>query len=219
MPDKGWNLKHWGNLHKWEKNGDEFSEFATEENQDYTEWKSALVAEVMMPSMHAGQNILEIGAGRGRWSAILAPIAAKLHLTDLCESNINFLKKRFSTHSNIEYICTDSKLHGIPDSSVDFIWSFDVFVHVELSDIQPYAPELRRVLKQGGSCILHHADGSRPNSGEQGARTCMAKESLYTMFRNHGLTLAAVRDSWGPGGIFSVRRYGDAISTFSVNNR
>ena len=38
----------------------------------------------------------------------------------------------------------------IPSGTVDAIWSFDVFVHINAAEFSSYVEEFRRVLKPGG---------------------------------------------------------------------
>ncbi len=46
---------------------------------------------------------------------------------------------------NVEYVVTDGmSLPGIADESIDFVFSFDSFVHMDKSVIQAYFLEMRR---------------------------------------------------------------------------
>jgi hypothetical protein len=46
----------------------------------------------------------------------------------------------------------------IPDASVDFVFSFDSFVHLRREIVQAYLSELARILKMGGKGFLHHSN-------------------------------------------------------------
>ena len=43
-----------------------------------------------------------------------------------------------------------SDLAGVASGSIDAVWSFDVFVHVNRAEFKAYAAEIARVLRQGG---------------------------------------------------------------------
>jgi hypothetical protein len=46
----------------------------------------------------------------------------------------------------------------IPDSSVDFVFSFDSFVHLRRDLVEAYLNELGRILKVGGKGFIHHSN-------------------------------------------------------------
>ena len=47
-------------------------------------------------------------------------------------------------------------LNGVPSEVVDFVWSYDVFVHLDPECVQGYLREIYRVLKSGGVAVIHH---------------------------------------------------------------
>jgi hypothetical protein len=58
---------------------------------------------------------------------------------------------------NIQYRQTDGRrLPGVGDGAVDFVWSYDVFVHMERDVIDGYLGEMTCVLRPGGAAVLHH---------------------------------------------------------------
>ena len=53
-----------------------------------------------------------------------------------------------------------SGVHRIPDNpdaSIDRIWSFDVFVHIQAIDIEAYVAQFARILRPGGTALIHHS--------------------------------------------------------------
>src|SRR5580704_1338342 len=148
MPSKEWNISFWGNDHPWESDGDEFHQFATDCGQVYNEWKNGLVTELLLPYVSTESSVLEIGCGHGRWSSLLAGNVSRLYLTDIATSCIDFCRSRFGDNG-IEYIVSDGNLSLIPMASIDFVWCFDVMMHVEPEDINVYVKEISRVLKVG----------------------------------------------------------------------
>lgn len=74
------------------------------------------------------------------------------------DNNIEFCKSRFKEFDHIQYIVNDgSSLTGVADTSLDLVWSYDSFVHMEPRIIQSYFHEISRVLQPGGKAIIHHA--------------------------------------------------------------
>jgi ubiquinone/menaquinone biosynthesis C-methylase UbiE len=151
------NKNIWNDKHGWEKDGDEWNGQAIRCNVPYEYWKQSLFQTLILPNIRKNDTVLEIGAGHGRWSTFLVKTAKSIILLDLSPNCIDFCKKLFVNQSNIKYIVNDGKtLADVEDSKVDFIWSYDTFVHIEKSVIDSYMQEIFRVLKSGGRAIIHH---------------------------------------------------------------
>src|SRR5260370_7183854 len=67
------------------------------------EWKSALVAEVMLPNLTAETTILEIGPGAGRWTEALQRIARRLILVDLSHRCIELCRRPFQQAGKLQF--------------------------------------------------------------------------------------------------------------------
>jgi SAM-dependent methyltransferase len=179
------------------------------------EWKQALVEHVLLPWIPRDGVVLEIGPGAGRWSAVLRPRARSLILVDVSERPLALCRERFATAQNVEYVLSlGNELSGIASSSIDAIWSFDVFVHVKPLDQAAYLAEVARVLAPGGIAVIHHADGR--NVGEQpsrnGWRSPMSRNLFAHLANERGLTIEAQIDSWGPNGRHDLSAFHDAIT-------
>ena len=114
---------------------------------------------VFEPFFGKCDTILEIGAGGGRFSEILLPKCKNLIVTDTSETMMTLLKKRFAGNNNIEYMLLDgSGLSEVKDNTIDAVFSYGVFVHIQHWDIYNYLTEFRRVLRSGGKIIIQHAN-------------------------------------------------------------
>lgn len=170
----------------------------------------SVVDELMFRNITPGGTILEIGPGAGRWSEYLQKIARHLILVDISDRCISICQERFAADTNISYYTTTgSSLDFIPDNSVDFIWSFDVFVVINPTDINNYIEEFARILKPGGKGVIHHAHDNRYG----GDRAMMTAGHLAGIILHHGLTLTSQFDTWGEGH-YHVRYLHDMISVF-----
>jgi ubiquinone/menaquinone biosynthesis C-methylase UbiE len=191
----------------WSAGGEEWTASA--------EWKQALIDDVLLARIPEGGVVLEIGPGATRWSAVLHPRARRLILVDVSDRPLALCRERFAGAENVEYVLSaGNDLPGVADSSVDAIWSFDVFVHVAPVDQAAYLAEVARVLTAGGVAVIHHADGR--NLGDlpsrNGWRSPMSRHLFATLARQHGLTVEAQIDSWGAGGCYDLSAYHDAIT-------
>jgi len=101
-------------------------------------------------------NILEIGPGAGRWSEILLNRAKHLTVADISEKCLNICKDRFDS-TKIDFKLITNFLDFMENNSVDFIWSYDVFVHINPIDIEKYLIDFKRILKPNGYAVIHHS--------------------------------------------------------------
>jgi SAM-dependent methyltransferase len=201
---------HWD----WSGGGEEWNASA--------EWKQALIDCVLLPWIPEDKVVLEIGPGAARWSAILQPRSRRLILVDVSERPLALCRERFATTENVACVLSSGDdLPGVGDSSVDAVWSFDVFVHVAPVDQAGYLSEIARALTPGGVAVIHHADGR--NLGDlpsrDGWRSPMSCHLFATLAAEHGLTVEAQIGSWGPGGRYHLGAYHDAITVCRKQNR
>jgi ubiquinone/menaquinone biosynthesis C-methylase UbiE len=115
--------------------------------------------EVISPFFGTLNVILEIGSGGGRFTEILLPRCNRLIASEVSASMIKLLKQRFSNNPKIEYLLLDGYgLKPTTDNSIDAVFSYSVFVHIQYWDIYNYLTEVRRVLIPGGKAIIQHAN-------------------------------------------------------------
>jgi ubiquinone/menaquinone biosynthesis C-methylase UbiE len=233
------NLETWDKEHHWSRDGDEWDGQAQFSGVTYEDWKNALVETFILPNVNPDSSVLEIAPGHGRWSEIIAGRCQALTLVDLSPSCIEFCRNRLSDYHHVQYHVTDGKsLSEVPDSSIDFLWSFDSFVHMSPEVIQAYLREAHRVLRPGGKAILHHAGrkngmlwlGFLKDWGEigrniykvlsmgkvgddDGWRSDVSGPLVRQLAENSGLQVEDQVQKWGEGEKFGVHRYGDWMTT------
>ena len=148
------NRQIWDN-YDWSQKGEEW----TFEAKDPGEWKKNLLEKMMFLYIQSDSIILEIGPGAGRWSEHLQKIAKKLILVDIAPNCLDLCKKRFAEKSNVEYYLIENNIDFLSNNSVDYVWSYDVFVHINPSDIARYIQNINRILRKEGIAIIHHSGG------------------------------------------------------------
>src|ERR1044072_1966729 len=83
----------------------------------------------IFPRIHAflpAGTILEIAPGYGRWTHYLKGLCQHLIVVDLAASCIAACRQRFAAETHITYHVNDGmSLEMVPDSSIDFVFSFD----------------------------------------------------------------------------------------------
>lgn len=150
----GWNSVNqnkltWNNWN-WSELGEEWTKSEG--------WKDKLVNEIIIKLIPENSSIIEIGPGGGRWSEFLQKKASKLHLVDISEKCLELCEKRFGKNSGIDYnLIKDVKFNFAESNSIDVVFSYDVFVHIDKEQITDYFTEFERVLKNSGKIILHYS--------------------------------------------------------------
>ena len=117
-----------------------------------------IVDTCLSPHFNKEHSALEIGCGGGYWPGnyLCGNFA---HVTGL-----DVLPGEPFSAPNFTYIEVpdrDYSCHGVPDESIDFVWSFGVFCHLNLSSIQAYLKSVYRVLKHGGKASLYFSNNDR----------------------------------------------------------
>lgn len=114
----------------------------------------------ILPYVDERHAALEIGPGGGRWTQYLLGFgtlyAVDYHAEILAELGRNFRRPnlRFVTNSGTDF-------PGVPDASIDYLFSFGVFVHLDADLIAGYLDHMRRILRPGGNAILQYADKTK----------------------------------------------------------
>jgi SAM-dependent methyltransferase len=124
---------------------------------------SKVVKRYLRPHVAAESVVLEIGPGGGRWTQFLIG-AREVVLVELNPQFFRYLRKRFrkQRHKLRFYRTSGYELDEIDDGSVDFVFSFGTFVHIDPPGIDEYLGEIRRVLRPGGTTTLQYADRTKP---------------------------------------------------------
>lgn len=195
----------------WSQRGEEWTEHARDnKGLDPQEWKQALIDRMMRKYIEPGWMVLEIGPGGGRWSAVLAPLCERLILADITEQCLAICRERFADRTNVEYhLITDGTLGFVPDRSLDAVWSYDVFVHINPTDIERYLAELSRILKRGGVAVVHHAgEYASEKAATEGFRSHMDATFFAHLAAKYGLSIVEQDHTLPhmPGDVISVIR-------------
>jgi SAM-dependent methyltransferase len=238
MPSLKWN-RIW-NDYEWPKDGDEWDGQARYCGQPYEAWKASVFETFIKENINPSTIALEVAAGHGRWSPYLIRHASRVYLADMNPDCIAFCKEKFKTHDHVSCHVNDgTTLPFLEPTSVDFIWSYDSFVHMEKDTIQSYFLEFARVLRPGGRAVIHHA-GRRhlmlPLSwldrfgtpgqwlyrvlsmkrdtagGDDGDRSHVSGRLVRRMARRAGLAVLFQGDTWGDEDQYTCKRFNDLIT-------
>jgi SAM-dependent methyltransferase len=191
------------NSYDWSEGGEEWSMS--------DEWRRSLIDEVLLPNLPADADTLEIGPGAGRWTGALLEASRSVALADIAEQPLELCRERFGGDRLTCHLTDGCSVAGVDADSIDFVWSFDAFVHIAPEDQRSYLADLRRVMRDGSRAVIHHAGRG---GTEGGWRSSMTAELFDAYLGETGFDLVTRIESWGPGGEHRVPISGDAISVF-----
>jgi cyclopropane fatty-acyl-phospholipid synthase-like methyltransferase len=132
---------------------------------------------------------------------------------DISEACVRECKQRFAGCNNVEFrVGSGADLEGVATGGVDAIWSFDVFVHINKPQFAAYCREFARVLRPGGTGVIHHG----AIGGEKGGwRSNVANADVQEFLRSAGLDVKAQISSWKDSGQeFQAGLYDDTVTVF-----
>lgn len=109
------------------------------------------ILEDVHPHLSQDMKVLEIGCGIGRLLRFFALLFDEVHGIDVSQEMIAQSKEYLAQFPNVTTHCGNgSSLAPFADQSLDFVFSYVVFVHIpEKKIIRDYVREARRVLKPG----------------------------------------------------------------------
>jgi len=181
--------RHWNNKDAFgEDSGDEWSSrFGTTEN---------LYAQILKNEVenYCKGDGLEIAPGWGRITEYLIPNCNSLSIVDLNEHCIAKCANRFGKKIKAYYVNDGKSLTSVPDSSLDFIFSFDSFVHIHFNVFCEYILEFSRVMKEGAHGVIHHSFffGGNDNSFKNvGGRANCNPEELNKVLEENGFEIVS----------------------------
>jgi len=104
-------------------------------------------------------TLLEIAIGHGRWTRYLVQLSDRLIGVDLVDKCVEHCRERFAEYPHASFHQNDGmSLAFVPDSSVDFAFSFDSLVHVDKQVIGAYLRQLAQKLKPDAAGFMHHSN-------------------------------------------------------------
>jgi SAM-dependent methyltransferase len=193
----------------WKDAGEEWSEpWGTSAAQ----WSEAILPRIgdCLPA----NTILEIACGFGRWTHYLRGYCDKLWAVDRAPNCIEACRQRFANDVRVTCYLNDGRsLPAIPDSSIDFAFSFDSLVHPNREIIEAYLCELAAKLKPGGKGLFHHSNlGAFANSPREHLPPFLRKWLRqikildYEHHRNPTMSAAIFRTLCAASGLHCIRQ-------------
>ena len=176
----------------WKDAGEEWSE---PWGGSAAQWSGTILPRIRdcLPA----ETILEIAPGFGRWTHYLKDYCQDLWVVDASSECVEACSRRFAAESHVRCCVNDGRsLSMVPDASVDFVFSFDSFVHLRREIVEAYLSELGRTLKIGGKGFIHHSNlgayaDSLPERIPQPMRKLLRKVKILDWEHHRNPTMSA----------------------------
>jgi len=188
------------NTYDWSKLGEEWSRSP--------QWKREILERLFFPNVPEGAVAVEIGPGGGRWTEYLLKRCSQVHVVDVAERALELCRERFGSAPNLALHLSSGHDLAVSDASVDVVWSYDVFVHINALDTDGYLKEIARVLKGGGRAVIHHpGEPARGVKVRRGWRSDSTERLVLQSARGAGLAVESQsRDLVNAGDVLTVFR-------------
>ena len=128
--------------------------------------------------------VIDLGAGHGRNSLMLAPKSGRLLVIDIQPGNVEICRRRFAGQPHVECAVNNGyDLRPAADGAFSLVYSFDSMVHFEKEVVRSYLRDTARVLRPGGRGFFHHSNytGGTDWRTNPHARNFMSRE----LFASH----------------------------------
>ena len=173
----------------------------------------ALVRDWIHPHVNERSHVAEIGAGGGRVAAKVADRVARLWCFDISAEMQIRARSVLATSTNVEYVLVEgAELPAAMGDTFDFVYSFDVFVHLDVHTMWKYVREIHRVLKDGGRALLHTTNLTSP-----GGWNHFAAQDAYKVEGHYFVTPELVRVLAERGGFVIVKESTPDPTNFYLN--
>ena len=146
---------------------------------------------------HIGRHIdwkypgLEIGPHDGMWTRELVA-ADPLYIVDYDHEFLDSTKALFSQQYQNRLRCYNNLgrgLHMLPQNQIGFVFSWNTFNYMSLSQIRIYLDDIFKVMRPGGSAMISYNNAEQPFSAqrsEEGLMTFIPKRILHKAAQDFG---------------------------------
>lgn len=177
------------------------------------EWKESLIKNVLHKNIQSGGHILEIGPGAGRWTEVLVEMTSQYTGVDISESCIKICNEKFGNKPGRKFLVGNGNdLTGIETNAIDALWSFDVFVHINKTEVASYVQEFKRVMRPGSIGVVHHGTTGGLNGGW---RSDLMTADFHRFLEKESFVILDHFETWNDREIvYPVGLYHDELTIF-----
>lgn len=114
----------------------------------------------VLPYVTPEHNALEIGPGGGRWTRYLLGFG-KIYVVDYHSELLRELRKNFDMNNIIFIKNNGTDFPGVEEGSIDYLFSFGTFVHLDKHLIEAYLKNIKSIVKNGANIVIQYSDKTK----------------------------------------------------------
>lgn len=142
----------------------------------------------LLPYVTQETTALEIGPGGGRWTRYMLGVK-RLYAVDFHQELLNELKSNFNP-KNLTFVKNNGNdFPGIPNGSIDFIFSFGTFVHLDVEIIDRYLQNMKALLKPSTNVVIQYSDKSKPLGNSNKGFSENDPDTMRRLVSSHGYSI------------------------------
>ncbi len=127
-----------------------------------------ILVRFLYPYLGPTHIAAEIGVGGGRIAERVAPRVERLHAFDISPRMLDAARLRLAGFGNVEFtLQTESALPLKLSGSLDVVYSFATFLHLDMHTMWRYFQEMARVLRPEGHAFVHTATITTPRGWQR----------------------------------------------------
>ena len=119
--------------------------------------------EWLLPYVNPDHDAVEIGPGGGRWTRYMLEFR-RLYVVDYHQELLDELRTNFAQENITTIKNNGNDFPSIAPKSIDFLFSFGVFVHLDVNIIEKYAAAMKSIMKDDGDIVIQYADKDKEDA-------------------------------------------------------
>jgi len=140
------------------------------------------------PYLNKTHTALEIGPGGGRWTQYLLQFE-RLYLVDYHKELLDELRQNFNQENFVWIKNNGFDFPQIQTDSIDYLFSFGVFVHLDIDIIENYLKNIFLILKPNGNVILQYSDKHKIMAQKNNGFSENTPEIMRKLILDNGFTI------------------------------
>jgi hypothetical protein len=142
----------------------------------------------LRPFVTPETSAIEIGVGGGRWTRYMLG-AARVYAVDFHQELLDELRSNYGP-ANLTFVKNNGDdFPGIAPASIDFIFSFGTFVHLDVDIIDRYLRNMKPLLTATSNVVIQYSDQTKPLARSNPGFSKNDPETMRQLVSSHGYVI------------------------------
>ena len=139
----------------------------------------------LRPYVSPETTVVEIGPGGGRWTRYMLD-AKQIYAVDYHQELLDELKSNIDSVKIVFLKNDGDNFPNVPNESVDFVFSFGTFVHLDIDIIDRYLQNIKSLLKPESNVVLQYSDKTKPLAKMNHGFSENDPDQMRNLVQSHG---------------------------------